>query len=319
MAAWMFIDVNKYRYTSRRKQKKRWLIIPAAALLPALILLGRQLGLGERITSLLSRNRTQVSSVAELWNNRAYDEIIARCEETLSADPMDATALMYKGFSSFYKVVSGMDLEDNIPILEDAIVALRRAKLDETKRWAPETDYILGKAYFYKGQYYYDLAIRYLEQALASGYMGEDIYDFLGLAYTRLGMLGKGLDYFLKAIEINPTDLLLLTVGQNYFEMGQRADAEEYLIRTVNKTDDQAVEMKSRFLLGQLYYERADYFKAEKEYRQIIEMNPQSADAHFYLGEIYARINDPVKARAEWRKTLIIDPSHYGARLRYYR
>ena len=29
-------------------------------------------------------------------------------------------------------------------------------------------------------------------------------------------------------------------------------------------------------------------------------------------------MNDPVKARAEWRNALIIDPSHYGAKLRYY-
>jgi hypothetical protein len=30
-------------------------------------------------------------------------------------------------------------------------------------------------------------------------------------------------------------------------------------------------------------------------------------------------MSDLVRARAEWRKTLVIDPSHYGARLRYYR
>jgi Tfp pilus assembly protein PilF len=49
-----------------------------------------------------------------------------------------------------------------------------------------------------------------------------------------------------------------------------------------------------------------------------VKIDPQSADAHFFLGEVYAKMNDPVKARAEWRNALIIDPSHYGARLRYY-
>jgi hypothetical protein len=33
---------------------------------------------------------------------------------------------------------------------------------------------------------------------------------------------------------------------------------------------------------------------------------------------VYTKMNDPVKARAEWRNALIIDPSHYGAKLRYY-
>ena len=79
------------------------------------------------------------------------------------------------------------------------------------------------------------------------------------------------------------------------------------------------MEKKSRFLLGQIYFDQNDNFKAEKEYLDILKLDPQSADAHFYLGEIYQKLGDKVKARAEWRKTLGIDPTHYGARLRYYR
>ncbi len=273
---------------------------------------------GERL-KFFSRPKVQGATLNELWSNRLYDEIIIRCNEALQNNPVDYFALVYKGFSYFYKSASEISLEDKIPNIEEAIVCLRRARLREDEAWRSETAYVLGKAYYHKGKYYYDLAIEYLTQALSAGYEGVDIYDYLGLSYNQLGMIEQGLEYFIKAVEIHPTDLLLLTVGQNYFELKRTAEAEEYLIRAINKTDDPAVTKKSRFLLGQLYFENKDFFKAENEYQQILKIDPRSADAHFYLGEIYQSMNDSVKARAEWRKTLIIDPEYYGAKLRYYK
>jgi len=121
------------------------------------------------------------------------------------------------------------------------------------------------------------------------------------------------------AYEKNPTDLLMLTMAQNYFQLKKTEEAEEYLIRAINRTDDKAIEEKSRFLLGRLYFERGAYFKSENEYQEILELNSRSADAHYHLGEIYLKLNDLIKARSEWRKALIIDPEHYGAKLRYYK
>ena len=145
------------------------------------------------------------------------------------------------------------------------------------------------------------------------------MYDYLGLAASQLDRLEEGLEYFQRALQINPTDLLLLIIGQTNLQLARAGQAEEYLIRAVNRTEDPAIEKRARLLLGQLYFDRQEYFKAEKEYREILEIDPNSADAHFNLGEIYSKMNDLVRARAAWRRTLIIDPSHYGARLRYYR
>jgi tetratricopeptide (TPR) repeat protein len=258
-------------------------------------------------------------SLSGLWQNRLYDEVIDRCDEQLEDDPLDATLLAYRGFAYFYKGVSEVTLEERIPYLDEAIVSLRRAKLSAAGSRRSEVDYILGKAYYHKGKYYYDLTLEYLQAALAAGYQPEDIYDYLGLAATQLDRLEEGLEYFQRALEINPTDLLLLTIGQTYFQAEAKQEAEEYLLRAVNKTEDPAVEIRARFLLGQMYFDREDYFKAEGQYSQILALDPNSSDAYYYLGEIYSNMNDAVKARAYWRKALVIDPSHYGARLRYYR
>lgn len=314
----MLLDVEKYHYQSRKKKKKPWRIILLVILLLASIAAVWIWRLDRRLRSVM-QPELQESGLDELWNNRLYDEIISRSGEILAETPLDYRALVLKGFSSFYKAVSEISFEERVFYLDEAILSLRLARISDNSHWSSETVYVLGKAYYHKGKYFYDLAIRYLEEALRTGYSGEDIYDYLGLSYTQLNDRKRGLEYFLLAYEKNPTDLLMLTIAQNYFQLKMTEEAEEYLIRAINKTDDKAIEGKSRFLLGRLYFERGDYFKSENEYQEILELDPGSADAHYHLGEIYLKLNDLVKARSEWRKALIIAPSHYGAKLRYYK
>ena len=314
----MMLNADRYRYTRNRRRKAPILLLAVTLAAAGLGVLAWQLDLVGRLRGLF-RQDSEPLPLAELWNNRLYEEIIASCDERLRQDPLDTQSLVFRGFSYFYRAVSEVTLEERIPFLDESIVSLRRAMLVAENPWAAETDYVLGKAYYHRGKYYYDLTIRYLERALQAGYQSDDIYDYLGLAATQLDRLEEGLQYFYKALAVNPTDLLLLMIGQSYLQLARMDQAEEYLIRAVNKTEDRAVEKRCRLLLGQLYFDRQDFFKAEKEYQEILEIDPNSADAHFNLGEIYLKMNDLVRARAQWRKTLIIDPSHYGARLRYYR
>jgi len=315
----MILNVERYRYqTRRRKPRRGWLLLILVVALGGAAFLAWRFGLGGALARML-RPQVRSQSLAELWKNRLYDEVIARCDRALKTDPLRGEELVYRGFSYFYKAVSEASLEDRIPFLDEAIGSLRRSRLARASPWLAETDYVLGKAYYHKGKYYYDLTLEYLKKALAAGFESEDIYDYLGLAATQLDQPKQGLEFFQKALARHPADILLLMIGQSYFELGDTKSAEEYLLRAINKTEDQAVEKKSRFLLGQIFYDRKEYLKAEDEYRAILALDPNSADAHFYLGEIYYSLNDGVKARSEWRKTLIIDPSHYGAKLRYYR
>jgi len=314
----LILNVEQYRFKRRKKRGHGWVVVLLVLLLATLGILTWRLDWINRIRGRFQPEQ-DFQSLSELFQNRLYDEVIGRCDEQLEAAPLDATVLAYRGFAYFYKGVSEVTLEERIPYLDEAIVSLRRAKLGDVGGWSAEIDYILGKAYYHKGKYYYDLTLEYLKAALSAGYQPEDIFDYLGLAATQLDLLDEGLGYFQQALEINPTDLLLLTIGQTYFQAERYQDAEEYLLRAVNKTEDPAVEIQARFLLGQMYFEREDYFKAEDQYSEILKDDPNSSDAYYYLGEIYSNMNDQVKARANWRKALVIDPSHYGARLRYYR
>ena len=312
----MILNYDHYR-PGQRKRSSRAILIPTLSVVVVLLVAAlfifhvpsRIFGGGTA--------RHAPGKLPDLFKAEKYDETIAAADAVLKGDPLNAVALSYKGFASFYRAVSQNALEERMPYLDQAIVSLRRARLAGTP-FNGETDYVLGKAYFNKGKYYYDLAISSMESSLAKGYIQKDSHEYIGQAYTQLGDYEKGMDHFLTALKDDSGDLLLLTIGQTYYQMKRTSDAVDYLLRTLNKTEDKDIEERARFLLGGIYLDTNELFKAEEQFTAIVRIDPKSADAHYDLGEVYAKMNDPVKARAEWRNALVIDPSHYGAKLRYY-
>ena len=257
-------------------------------------------------------------SIHELWENRQYEEINELCESVLKEQPLYYDALVFNGFSYFYRGAAMYSLEDKIPMFDSAIVNLRKAMLHKNNGLKGKVEYVLGKAYYQKGKYYTDLAIRYLESSMESGYIGDDTYEYLGLAYADINDFQRSAEYYLNAIEKNPTDTLFMVLAQTYYKMDDIAKAEEYLQWTLNRTSDFTIEQKSRYLLGRIYLDQGEYLKAEDQYKKILEKNVKSADAYYYLGVIYEEMEDTTKARFHWRKALEVDPYHYGARLKLY-
>ena len=307
---------DHYRSGQRRK-KPRTVLIPLFSVLVVLLVAAFFVFNGPARILGTAGPRKAPGKLPDLFRAERYDDVIAATDTILVGDPLNAVALSYRGFASFYKSASQNAAEERMPYLDQAVVSLRRAKLAGTP-FPGETDYVLGKAYFNKGKYYYDLAISSIESSVAKGYVQKDSYEYIGQSYSQLGDYQKALDSFLLAMRDDPGDLLLLTIGQTYYQMKRTSDAVDYLLRTLNKTEDKDIEERTRFLLGGIYLDTGELFKAEEQFAAIVKIDAGSADAHYDLGEVYAKMNDPVKARAEWRNALITDPSHYGAKLRYY-
>jgi tetratricopeptide (TPR) repeat protein len=307
---------DHYRSGQRRK-RLRAVLIPLLSVLVVLLVAAFFVFNGPARIFGAGGQRKTPGKLPDLFRAEKYDEVIAATDALLVGDPLNPVALSYRGFASFYKSASQNAAEERMPYLDQAVVSLRRARLAGTP-FPGETDYVLGKAYFNKGKYYYDLAIASIESSVARGYVQKDSYEYIGQSYSQLGDYQKALDNFLLAMRDDPGDLLLLTIGQTYYQMKRTSDAVDYLLRTLNKTEDKDIEERTRFLLGGIYLDTGELFKADEQFSAIVKIDPSSADAHYDLGEVYAKMNDPVKARAEWRNALIIDPSHYGAKLRYY-
>ena len=261
---------------------------------------------------------SQRDQLTEYWNERSYEAINRLCGEILADSPLDQEARIFNGLAYFYRGVAKFTLEDKIPLFNKAVENLRIADLTGNYPLKGSVHYVLAKTYYHKGRYFADLAIDYMLSAEGLGYEGEDSFEYLGLAYSELGEYKESVEYFEKALERNPSDTLYLVLGQTYFTMEEFSRSEETLLRCLNATDDITIRQKARFLLGKIYLDREEYLKAENQYREVLNINPASADAHYYMGSIYAALNDTIKARAQWRKALEIEPTHHGARQKLY-
>ena len=314
----MYTNIDRYRFYSRKSAKRK----------TGLLILLSLLGLSSLVAAfiifvypLLSGRESQIKTkaVSELWNEGLYSEVADISEQTLSRRPLDREALMFYGFAQYYLAYYEKALEEKIPLLDDAIFSLRKAKLLPGDSYSSQIDYILGQAYYHKGSFYYDLTINYIDSSLDAGYIGRDTYEYLGLAHGGVGNPEREVEFFLMASQRRPTDLLLLSVGKAYYKLRDYDTAEDYLLRSLNKTSDRDIEKECRFALAEIYTQMKNFLKAESQYKAIVKLDPRSAVAHFQLGEIYYRMNDIVRARSQWRKTLAIEPTHHGAKLRYYK
>lgn len=317
----MLLPSDRYRFSSRERRRGPRIAF-IVGIVVVVLLAGAGVLLLERgkLPALFGKGAT-TRTLTDLWSGRQYAAINARAEAILKGHPLDATALVYDGFAYFYEALGEQSLEAQLPLLDKSIASLRKALLVRDGALTPTVNYVLGKAYYQKGKFYLDLAIKYLNRSIEGGYVANDTYEYLGLAYSDLGEYDKAAGYFEKAISQNPNALLYYILAQTYYKSGDGTKSEEYLQRAVNKsldTKDTAVEEKALFLLGRIYTDRKDYFKAEEQYQQIVEIDANSADAHYFLGDLYDQQGDKIKARAEWRAALRIDPSHAGARLKLY-
>ncbi|MDR3284505.1 MAG: tetratricopeptide repeat protein [Treponema sp.] len=253
-----------------------------------------------------------------LWSNGDYQSVFSLSDQLLEQSPFDNSVRTLHGFSSFWIAVSETDPLRAQTFLDTAINSMRIALYSARKTAAPQIEYMLGKAYYYKDSlsayhYYADLVVKYLLAAREKGYQAEDMAEYLGLSYAALGMTEKSIAYFTEALQYRDSDVLALAVAEQYCKAGLYAEAEPYLLRLAVKTGDEALLFKSRSLLGQIYFSQRQFDRALVEYQAVLEKDPASADAYYGIGLIYEELGDAVLARAQWRRALQIHGNHPGA------
>ena len=68
-------------------------------------------------------------ALLELSNEGSYAEVLSRSAEVLAQRPLDTEALLFRGIAHFYLALAEADRLDPAARLDQAIVALRRARL----------------------------------------------------------------------------------------------------------------------------------------------------------------------------------------------
>lgn len=257
-------------------------------------------------------------NLVRLWNLQDYGSILDLTEENLTVNPMDAYSLIFSGFAGYHMAISQISVDEIDFYLNEAILNLRKALILEDIPKKELVYYILGKSYLYKGKFYADLAIKYLNKAMDEGYENQDSYEFLGEAYSYLGDYDQSIIYYETALEKFQSDRLYLKIAEDSFKFREYDKAAEYYSILIDRTRDESLRKKGLFQLGKLYYDIKNLSKAEETLITLTDLDPKNAEAYFLLGEINYFNQDRKSARAYWHQTLRIEPEHRGARLRLY-
>jgi tetratricopeptide (TPR) repeat protein len=254
----------------------------------------------------------------EYFESGAFEAAHTQSALLLMERPLDPYLLTIHGFSAYQLAIAQINSVDTLSYMDDSIWSLRKALLSRENSQDGRIFYVLGKAYYYKGQGFADLAVEYLEKASAANFVASDISEYLGLAYAALGDYRSSVAAFSHTLtsEREPSDLLLLSIARSYLAMEELEAARAYLVRCLQVSRDSNTVVVARLLMGNTLALLGDLAGAEAEYLRVIEENGENAEASFQLGELYALGGETTRARAEWRRALRLDPTHGPARSR---
>jgi tetratricopeptide (TPR) repeat protein len=273
----------------------------------------------------------------QLWEEGSYKSAFELSKAELARRPLDYFLLALHGFSAYQLGISQINSSDTMAYIDECIWSLRKALISKNNGANGRVCYVLGKAYYYKGAFFADLAVKFLEQARAFSYAAGDIPEYLGLAYAALEDYRSSVAAFTLALTPSPagvsgpeeagegefeepgrgpSDLLLLSIARSYIALGEPLAAKAYLLRCIETSRDSRSVVAARFLLGGILAEEGAGEEAEAQYLLVLREDDENAEVHYQLGELYAARGDTTRSRAEWRRTVRIDPAHKQARLR---
>jgi len=248
------------------------------------------------------------------FTGRRWEEARSKSEISLAASPLDPFYLSFRGLGAFYAASELPEGEGRLALIDESIAFLRKAIASGGKIPLPQVHYVLAKAYYEKGEHYFDESAEFMESAIASGYSAKDSQEFLALAYSRLGDHPKAVRSFEAALAADRSAPLLIAAAKSLIDAGTPVKAEALLLEAIAAGGDDVSAESGRFLLGDIYRARPELDRAAEQYSLVLEKNPESAEAYYRIGLVWQAKGDAIKARAAWRKAVSIDPMHGASR-----
>ncbi|TVR69787.1 MAG: tetratricopeptide repeat protein [Spirochaetaceae bacterium] len=268
---------------------------------------------------LILRSRTPILPVLEtsrsvdaieLWGSGDYAAVVTVTSRQLEEYPLEETPLALRGFASFYLAMESVDSEEKQTLLIRAVQDLRRVLLLQDPAMETQVRYVLGKAYFHRGSFYYDSAVRELEAARRRGMETLDMLEYLALAHTELRERERAIEYFRAAIRLGDEDVHRVRLADLLIEEGRYEEADALLEAVLGTSGDTLLKQHSLLSLGVSLRKRLRYDDALTRFEELLEVNPSSAEARHQVGETYLEMGENDRARFEWREALRLNPNH---------
>ncbi|KAL9658099.1 hypothetical protein ABK040_013012 [Willaertia magna] len=219
-----------------------------------------------------------------LYDSAEYREAMRMFEKSIELKPNFARSIYRIG------LCQRVGLKDDTKALEyyqkaiDADPYVANAYQSMGNVYYDKNEYETAKTYFEKATIYnpdymdafnslanchfgkkeYEKAIYYYEKIILLDYNYKYAYYNIGLSNKQLGNLDKALEFYKKSIQIDPNYALALDGIGNILKDRKELDkALPYYQKSKNKAN--------LAILGDLYYDQADYDKAITCYREVID------------------------------------------------
>ena len=128
-----------------------------------------------------------------------------------------------------------------------------------------------------------------------------------GIAFERLGEWPKAEADFLRALELEPDQPLVLNyLGYSWVEQGRNLDEAKTMIeKAVELRPDDGYIVDS---LGWVAYMLGDFEEAARQLELAVELVPGDPIINDHLGDAYWQVGRLNEARFQWRRVLTLEP-----------
>lgn len=260
-----------------------------------------------------------------------YDYILKEGDAVLKKYPLDRVSLFYTGVSYLYKSINLPDdlKKEKNEYRENAIMLLRKYLLLPGISYKDDVYYVLGLAYYYKGYYFRDIALKFLEKLYKKGKFKNNmdyIYYYTNL-YSSFGEYSKSNDVYMDFLqgvqEPEKKTILYISIAKNCMKMNDLKNTELYLNKALEiskNNKDKEMLKEVYFLKAEVYTKMGELEEAQAQYKYILsDVMPNSLDAMYMLSEVFSKENNEIESRAMLRKILKIDPEYKKALLKLYK
>ena len=207
------------------------------------------------------------------WQLGATGSAIRWLKRSIQADPqmLDSYFLLSDYLSQLY-------------VFEQAVEILNSV----SRKHPGSADFFKAYAQLAFRQKNYNQTIAYSKKALKFYSFDVGIYVMLSRSYLALDNTTKAYFYAKKAIDGNNSHVQAqISYALTLDAVGMSSGTEAYYRQLIEDSAG-ASALAYRQALGEYFFEREDYKKAEEEFELLASKNPKLKSAYIYLGRIYS-------------------------------